>query len=113
MVFEQWDVVVVPFPFADESTQKRRPALVVSTARDFGDFSGHSVLAMITSAGHQPWPLDVPISDLTAAGLPAPSLVRMKLFTIDDRLVERRVGSLAATDAAAVADTLRVLLRSG
>jgi len=113
VAFEQWDVVVVPFPFANLRTQKRRPALVVSAPRDFGDLSGHSVLAMITSAGHQPWPLDVPISDLTAAGLPAPSLGRMKLFTIDDRLVERRVGSLAAADATAVADALRVLLRSG
>ena len=56
---------------------------------------------MITSAGHRRWPLDVPVADLTSAGLPAPSLVRMKLFTLDDRLVERRAGALGAPDAAA------------
>ena len=30
MAFEQWQVVVVPFPFADRTARRRRPALVVS-----------------------------------------------------------------------------------
>jgi len=95
---EQWDVVVVPFPFADRAASRRRPALVVSRHDPLGAV-GHHVLAMITSAAHRRWPLDVPIADLGAAGLPAPSLVRMKLFTLDHRLVERRVGALARKDA--------------
>jgi mRNA interferase MazF len=65
---------------------------------------------MITSAGHRRWPLDVPLAELAAAGLPAPSVVRMKLFTLDDRLVERRAGGLAPPDAAAVAAALGRLI---
>jgi mRNA interferase MazF len=65
---------------------------------------------MVTSAAHRAWPLDVPITDLAAAGLPAPSVVRMKLFTLDDRLVERSAGTLAHPDAAAVARALAGLL---
>ena len=102
MAFEQWHVVVVPFPFADPRARRRRPALVVSRPDALGNVIGHSVLAMITSAGHRRWPLDVPVSDLAAAGLPAPSVVRMKLFTLDDRLIERRVGALGQSDAHAV-----------
>lgn len=30
----------------------------------------------------------MPLTDLGAAGLPVPSIVRMKLFTLDERLVE-------------------------
>ena len=48
-----------------------------------------------------PWPLDVPIGDLASAGLPAPSIVRFKLFTLDQRLVRRtlrRLGTLGAED---------------
>jgi mRNA interferase MazF len=106
VTFEQWQVVVVPFPFTDRRARRRRPALVVSRPDALGARIGHSVLAMITSAGHSRWPLDVPVSDLACAGLPAPSVVRMKLFTLDDRLVERRIGRLAPADATSVAAAL-------
>ena len=59
MTCELWQVVVVPFPFTDRATTKRRPALVLS-AKAFNR-NGHSVLAMITSASHRPWPGDTPI----------------------------------------------------
>jgi mRNA interferase MazF len=100
------DVVVVPFPFSDGPALRRRPALVLSRRGALGNVIGQSVLAMITSAGHRRWPLDVPLADLTAAGLPAPSVVRLKIFTLDDRLVERRVGAFAAPDASTVQGAL-------
>ena len=106
MAFEQRDVVVVPFPVSDGPVRRRRPALVLSRADALGNAIGQSVLAMITSAGHRRWPLDVPLADLSAAGLPAPSLVRLKIFTLDDRLVERRVGTLGPPDARAVQGAL-------
>ena len=110
VTFEQWDVVVVPFPFTDRAVARRRPALVVSRPAPLGSVVGHSVLAMITSAGHRRWPLDVPVSDLLTAGLPAPSVVRMKLFTLDDRLVERTAGKLTPGDARAVTASLAEVL---
>jgi mRNA interferase MazF len=67
-------------------------------------------MAMITSAGHAPWPLDVPIGDLESAGLPAPSIVRFKLFTLDHRLVRGTLGQLAAQDRAKLQKTMRRLL---
>jgi mRNA interferase MazF len=106
VAFEQWDVVVVPFPFSDGPARRRRPALVLSRADALGNVIGHSVLAMITSASHRRWPLDVPLADLSAAGLTAPSVVRLKIFTLDDRLVERRVGAVGPSDASAVQGAL-------
>jgi mRNA interferase MazF len=110
MTFEQWSVVVVPFPFADRDAQRRRPAVVLSNQREFGASAGHSVLAMVTSAVHSRWPLDVVISDLTAAGLSASSVIRMKLFIRDDRLIQRQVGALGAQDREAVRKALETLL---
>ena len=98
MQLERFDVVVVPFPFTDREAVKRRPALVISDAMNFNNRIGHSVMAMITSASHTPWPLDVTIEDLDAAGLPAPSVARMKLFTLDHRFVIRKAGRLASED---------------
>ena len=110
MTFEQWSVVVVPFPFTDRDTQRRRPAVVLSGDREFGAPSGHSVIAMVTSAAHAPWRLDVAISDLTAAGLSAPSVIRMKLFTLDNRLVNKQVGSLSAGDREMTGEALGRLM---
>ena len=110
MSFERFDVVRVPFPFTDRQSTKNRPALVLSSAEDFNHAAGHSVMAMITSEANAPWPLDQTLGNLVAAGLPAPSKVRFKLFTLDDRLVRGRLGRLDDSDAQAVAHALGRLL---
>ena len=82
-VFEQGDVVKVPFPYTDRSTRQSRPALVVSTGSLEDD---HRLVwvVMITSAENRGWSGDVPVTDLPLAGLPAPSLIRTaKVATID------------------------------
>ncbi|MFP4209078.1 MAG: type II toxin-antitoxin system PemK/MazF family toxin [Wenzhouxiangella sp.] len=109
MNFDPHSVVKVPFPFTDRHAQKQRPALILSTG-DFGKRSGHSVMAMITSAKHSAWPLDIEITDLAAAGLPSPCLVRMKLFTLDHRLVLGQIGRLSAQDRQSVSEALSLLL---
>lgn len=110
MTFEAFDVVIVPFPFTDRLTTKRRPALVVSNNAAFDGLIGHSVLAMITSGKGLPWPLDTPILDIASAGLPTSSMVRMKLFTLDHRLVIRKAGHLANSDAKRIQASLSNLL---
>jgi mRNA interferase MazF len=94
------DVVVVPFPFTDRETSKRRPALVCSS-QQFNRQTRHVVLAMITTATSTAWTGDVPIRDLTQAGLPAASVVRWTLFTLDAAFVLRRAGALSPRDRTA------------
>ncbi len=108
--YERFDVVRVPFPFTDRQAEKNRPALVISDGVAFNRPTGHSVMAMITSASHPPWPLDVPIGDLKKAGLPAPSILRFKLFTLDHRLVRGKLGRLAQTDQVKLQRAVRRLL---
>lgn len=109
MTCEPGQVVRVPFPFTNRTASKNRPALVLSAA-EFTAASGHALLAMITSAKNPPWPLDCAIEDLAAAGLPAPSVVRMKLFTLDNRLIRGVVGQLALQDAERVQHAVRQML---
>ncbi len=108
MISKQWDVVLVPFPFIDQPGHKRRPALVLSD-RAFNRH-GHTVLAMITTAGHHPWPGDVVLADLKAAGLNVPCLARLKLFTLDNRLLIKRLGQLSPRDQQQVTKQLQTFL---
>ena len=96
MICDRWDVVVVPFPFSDKAAEKRRPALVLSN-KTF-NASGHTVLAMITTRSHHPWPGDCNVEEHDDAGLPLPCLVRLKLFTLDNRVILRRIGRLSDAD---------------
>src|SRR5262245_28177257 len=96
VICDPWDVVIVPFPFTDKAGVKRRPALVLS-ATVFNE-NGHTVLAMITTKSHSPWPGDTVITALATAGLHTPCLVRLKLFTLDNQLLVRRSGHLSEAD---------------
>jgi mRNA interferase MazF len=108
VISEPGDVVVVPFPFSERPGVKRRPALALSSST----FSrkGHTVLAMITTKQHSPWPGDVVIRDLEVAGLQHPCIVRLKLFTLDNRLALRRLGHLGDADLADVEGSLQTHL---
>lgn len=109
VTYNAFDVVVVPFPFTDSTTSKRRPALILSAGETFNQPVGQAVMAMITSAKNSDWPLDVEIQNLDAAGLPSASIIRMKLFTLDERLIVRKAGTLESRDQAKVIKTLRQL----
>jgi mRNA interferase MazF len=98
-------VVVVPFPFTDRSEVKRRPALVLGKASF--NRHGHTMRAMITSAAHHPWPGDTAVTQQQAAGLRGPCVVRLKVFTLDSRLIAQVIGRLAAADRKAVGENLR------
>ena len=110
MTYRQFDIVRVPFPFTDQTSEKNRPALVLSQSKTFNTPAGHSVMAMITSAENPAWPLDHAIQDLAAAGLRSPSVVRCKLFTLDHRLVRGALGKLGKKDQLAVRLMLGALL---
>ncbi len=104
MTFDPFDVVVVPFPFADLDKKKRRPALVVSSV-SFNKGHTQTILAMVTSTKNK-WPSDVVIEDWQEAGLKVPCKIRLKLFTLDNKSVIRKIGRLSKRDEKSIAITL-------
>jgi mRNA interferase MazF len=66
-------------------------------------------LAQITTAKKSVWPGDVSINH-EEAGLPERSIIRMKLFTIDNRLILKRIGRLGNRDRKKVVLNLESLL---
>lgn len=95
MICNPFELVVIPFPFAESAAVKLRPAVVISRPA-FNEF-GLTTTLMVTSALHSPWPGDIRL-DHASAGLPRPSIARLKVFTIDNRLIRAKVGQLTAED---------------
>jgi mRNA interferase MazF len=109
MIFEPFSVVVVPFPFTDAQVSKFRKAVVISKPA-FQSRSETMVLAMITSARGSDWPGDVQISDLKSAGLQKACVARLKLFTLDDALIDSKVGKLSDHDQSVIRKAWGALL---
>lgn len=102
------DVVVVPFPFADLQTVKRRPALVLATvsSRSFSDLV---IVAMITSQLEgETITGDYKIAKWKEAGLLHPSKIRLaKVVSLETAVLQNKLGCLQKEDRAGVKKELK------
>lgn len=103
MAFSKGDVVLVPFPYRDRLAEKTRPAVVVSN--ELLAASGDVIIAAVTSHGPR-FPTDVSLQDWKAAGLQAPSTVRMLIATMFENRVLLKIGRLSDADQARVQSVL-------
>ncbi|MEQ8416720.1 MAG: type II toxin-antitoxin system PemK/MazF family toxin [Imperialibacter sp.] len=87
------DVVLLKFPFTDNSASKRRPALVIN---DFED--GDIIVCRITSRLYQS-SFDIVLTNWENAGLKLPSIARVhKIATLTKDMVELKMGEIHSTD---------------
>lgn len=110
------DIVMVDNPFSDARGSKVRPMLVVqSDARN--QLLNHCVVAMVTTnltfVGTDPTQIlvDVSTSDGAQSGLNADSAIRCgNLFTLHEKFILRKIGTLSAVLMQKVDDGLRTAL---
>ena len=105
--YQAGDLVLVEFPLTTSGAGKPRPALVILDAGD-----ADVLLARVTTQQHGS-PYDVSLSAWKAAGLLAPSVVRLhKLATLAKSRIFRQLGSLDAGDRKQVAAVVTKLAAS-
>ena len=92
------DIVLVPFPFTDQSTIKKRPAVIVSS-REYNNGRPDIIIMAITSRLHQVDKLgEEVLTDWQAAGLLKPSVFKPILTTVENTLILRKLGQLQGED---------------
>ncbi|MCL2010766.1 MAG: type II toxin-antitoxin system PemK/MazF family toxin [Synergistaceae bacterium] len=93
------DIIVVPFPFSDLSTSKRRPAIVLA-----GLIGNDLILSQITSRNvSDSMSIAIDPDDVTSSALSVTSNIRPnKLFTADESIVLYKIGALKASKLKAV-----------
>ena len=93
------DVLLVPFPFTDQSGTKKRPAVVVSSS---GYNTKRRDIVIMASTRQVREPLgfgEAMVADWQSAGLIKVSVLKPVLATIEQGLVVRTLGTLAVADA--------------
>jgi mRNA interferase MazF len=106
--FVKGDIVVIPFPFSDLSSSKRRPALVLA------DLPGDDILlCQITSQPSiEQDSLLLETKDFKNGFLPVVSYIRpTRIFTADKMLIIRKAGTISTKLMNNVIDNLVAVLR--
>lgn len=102
-------IILVPFPFTDQSAAKRRPAVVVSSSAYHR--ARHDLILMpITSQLRVSAFGDLLVQDWQAARLLRPSVIKPVLATLEQGLVIKPLGTLSSRDEAALRALLPQLL---
>ncbi len=83
------DIVLLKFPFTDNKTFKKRPALIINDFND-GDIIVCRIISQIYNTNN-----DVFIEDWEKSGLKLPSVIRVhKLATLEKDMVEVVMGKM-------------------
>ncbi len=100
---QQGEIVLIPFPFTDLSSQKTRPALIISKS----NISQDIVIVAITSR-HFSNAVKIDNSNLLSGTLPIESYIRYdKVVTLEKFLIKRSVGTLKKKNLVEVIDKFK------
>ena len=108
-VYKRGDIILVPFPFSDQTSTKKRPAVVISS--DFYKSVSSDIIIAITSKFNEIITAgECIVEDWEGAGLLKPSAIKPAISTIEAKLVIKQLGSLSHRDLTSLEVVLRKLL---
>ena len=108
--FEFGDIVLVPFPFTDQSAAKKRPAVVISSAAYQRERPDLIIMAITSQVRPVQAFGEVVVQDWQGAGLLKPSAIKPVVATIEKPLVISALGRLIEDDQAALRSAMSKIL---
>lgn len=94
-MYEQGEIVKVPFPFSDLSEIRKRPVLVISKDEDnkiFDDVITCGITSNLRTASHS---VEITNDNLEKGKIPVKSRIKIdKLFTIKQSIIEKKIAKI-------------------
>lgn len=107
---EQGDIVLIPIPFTDLSSQKRRPVIVISNNAYNQKTADIVVVAMTSNPTPANYSFPITSSDLEQGALNRPGQVRAdKIYTLSQSIVIKTFGRVDETTLERIRQTLQDL----
>jgi mRNA interferase MazF len=89
IMYDQREIVLIPFPYSDLTGNKKRPALIISNSKL--NKTEDRICCLVSSKFHKD-DVEIKISDFQEGKLPFKSSVRAhRIFTIDQRIIIKRL----------------------
>ena len=108
----QGEIVLVPVPFTDLSSTRRRPVIVVSNDPYNRTTTDMIVVAMTSTPAHGPNSFTITSTDLAAGALNHPGTVRVdKIYTLSQGIIVKVFGKVNAATLDRVRQILADLCR--
>ncbi len=105
------NIILVPFPFTDQTTVKKRPAVIISSAiynKERPDIILMAVTSQMRHLGIKAG--EAEIKDWQNAGLIKPSLIKPILTTIQKNLILKTLGHLTTNDTKRLKEVLQTII---
>jgi mRNA interferase MazF len=106
-MLNQGDIVLVPVPFTDLSSTRRRPVIVISNDAYHSSGEDMIVVAMTSNSRVTPYSFVLSNKDLVAGALNRPGTVRSdKVYTLSRKIIVKTFGRVSNV----VLDDIRKIL---
>lgn len=112
-MYSQREIVLVPFPYADLSSSKRRPVLLVSNNDYNKNFPDALVCVVTSNLFKDGYSVTLNDADLESGRLPVESIIKChKLFTIEQSQILKRFSKVSVTKFGEVKRAIEHLIQT-
>mgnify|MGYP001604189688 CR=1 FL=1 len=95
-MYKQKDIVLIPIPYTDLSSHKKRPVVIVSNNQYNSIFDDVVVVAITSNLEQVKFSIPIDNSNLEEGSLKVPSLVRPdKIYTLHKGIVIKKFGKIS------------------
>ncbi|MCR4315741.1 MAG: type II toxin-antitoxin system PemK/MazF family toxin [Planctomycetes bacterium] len=109
---DQRDLILIPVPFSDLTSNKRRPVVVISNDNYNSSNSDIVVVAVTSNVKKRSFAIPLEQSDLESGYLKAPSMIRAdKIYTLNKSISVRTVGKVKVSVLGEIKDSILELMR--
>lgn len=106
MSYSKNDVILVSYPFSDLSSTKVRPAIIINAPSISKDY----FIVPLSSRTENLLTGEFILQDWQKAGLNVKSIVKRGIFTIQDTLIIKKIGTLKIEDSNKLEESLKLWL---
>lgn len=106
MTYKKWDIVLLPFPYTDLSSTKKRPAVIISP-ETYNRGLDVMLMFLTSNLKTEQREGDYELTKWQEAGLPKPSMTRMKVMTLDKDFILKKIGEIQPEDGLKIDEFLK------
>jgi mRNA interferase MazF len=108
---EQGDIVLIPIPFTDLSSQKRRPVIIISNNVYNQRTTDIFVIALTSNPAPADYSFTINLSDLDQGVLNRPGKLRVdKIYTLSQSIVVKTFGRVNSATLERIRQTIQNLI---